>query len=93
VLGASRLYGYPDPNDARSVLARYWARKVNAIRDFSVEPFFDEGWDVKKGMIGFIHSLGQEGGEIAVDFNEALGGGIEKGDIVLLVSFDAIEPV
>jgi hypothetical protein len=31
--------------------------------------------------------------EIAVDFNEALGGGMEKGDIVLLVSSDAIEPV
>jgi hypothetical protein len=67
--------------------------KVCAIRDFSVEPLFDKGWDVKKGMIGFVHSLGQEGGEIAVDFNEALGGGIDKGDIVLLVSLDAIESV
>jgi hypothetical protein len=67
--------------------------KVRAIRDFSVEPFFDDGWDVKKGMTGFAHSLDQEGGQIAIDFNEALGGGIEKGDIVLLVSSDAIEPV
>jgi hypothetical protein len=31
--------------------------------------------------------------QIALDFNVALGGGMEKGDIVLLVSLDAIEPV
>lgn len=66
--------------------------KVRASHDFSVEPFFEEGRDVKKGMIGFVYALDQEGGEIAVDFNEALGGGMEKGDIVLLVSLDAIEP-
>jgi hypothetical protein len=67
--------------------------EVRAMHDFSAEPLFNEGWDVKRGMIGFVHSLDQEGGEIAVDFNEALGGGIEKGDIVLIVSPDAIEPV
>jgi hypothetical protein len=37
--------------------------KVRAIGDFPVEPFFDEGWEVKKGMIGFIHSLDQEAGK------------------------------
>jgi hypothetical protein len=31
-------------------------------------------------------------GEIAVDFNEALGGGGGKGDIVLIVPLNAIEP-
>jgi hypothetical protein len=65
--------------------------KVRAIRDFSVEPFFDEGSDVKKGMVGFVHWIDQDGGQIAIDFNLALGGGMEKGDIVLLVSPDAIE--
>jgi hypothetical protein len=67
--------------------------KVRAIRDFLVEPFFDQGWDVKKGMIGFVYALDQDDGQIAVDFNAALGGGKEKGDIVLLVPIDAIEPV
>jgi len=67
--------------------------KVRASRDFWVEPFFDEGWEVKKGMIGFVYALDQDDGEIAVDFNEALGGGPEKGDIVLIVSLDAIDPV
>ena len=67
--------------------------KVRATRDFSVEPLFDEGWEVKKGMIGFVYALDQDDGEIAVDFNEALGGGAEKGDIVLLVPLDAIEPL
>ena len=47
----------------------------------------------KKGMTGFIQSLDQDGGQIAIDFNVALGGGIEKGDIVLLVPPDAIESV
>ena len=42
--------------------------KVRAIHDFSVEPFFDEGRNVKKGMIGFVHSLDQDDGKIAVDF-------------------------
>jgi hypothetical protein len=67
--------------------------KVRTIRDFSVEPLFDEGWEVKKGMIGFIYALDLEDDEIAVDFNAALGGGTEKGGIVLLVPLDAIEPV
>jgi hypothetical protein len=44
-------------------------------------------------MIGFVHSLDQEVGQIAVDFNLALGGGFEKSDIVLLVPSDAIESV
>jgi hypothetical protein len=42
-------------------------------------------------MIGFVHSIDQDGAEIAIDFN--LAGGMEKGDIVLLVPVDAIEPV
>ena len=67
--------------------------EVRAIRDFSVEPLFDDGWLVKKGMVGFIHSLDQDGGQIAIDFNVALGASIEKGYIVLLVPVDAIEPV
>jgi hypothetical protein len=67
--------------------------KVRAIRDFWVEPLFDEGWDVKKGMVGFVYALDLEDDEIAVDFNAALGGGTEKGDIVLVVRLDAIEPI
>ena len=54
---------------------------------------FDEGGEVKQGMIGFVHALDQENGQIAVDFNAALGGGREKGDIVSLVSLDAIDLV
>ena len=41
--------------------------KVRAIRDFSVEPFFDSGWEVKEGMTGVICALDLEAGEIAVD--------------------------
>ena len=44
-------------------------------------------------MIGFVYAVDQEDGQIAVDFNAAFGGGKEKGDIVLLVPVDAIEPV
>jgi len=44
-------------------------------------------------MIGFVYELDQDDGKIAIDFNEALGGGMEKGDIVILVPVDAIEPV
>jgi hypothetical protein len=44
-------------------------------------------------MIGFVYALDLGDGEIAVDFNEALGDGTEKGDIVLCVPLDAIEPV
>ncbi len=54
---------------------------------------FDQGWDVKKGMIGFVYALDQDDGQITIDFNAAFGGGTEKGDIVLLVPLDAIEPV
>jgi hypothetical protein len=43
--------------------------------------------------IRFVCSLDLDDGEIAVDFNEALGGGTEKGDIVLIVPLDAIEPI
>ena len=68
--------------------------KVRAIRDFSVvEPFFDEGWEVKKGMTGFVYALDLDDGEIAVDFNEALGCETRKGDVVLVSPPDAIEPV
>jgi hypothetical protein len=67
--------------------------KVRAIRDFWVEPFFDEGWEVKKGMIGFVYAFHLDDGEIAVDFNQTLGGGARKGDIVLVVPLDAIEPL
>jgi hypothetical protein len=35
-------------------------------------------------MIGFVYSTGEDFGQIAVDFNEALGGGNEKGNIILL---------
>jgi hypothetical protein len=65
---------------------------VRAIRDFSVEPFFDEGWEVKKGMTGFVYALDLEDGEIAVDFGEALDSGKRKGWVVLEVPEDAIEP-
>ena len=57
--------------------------KVRAIRDFSVEPFFDEGWEVKEGMSGLVYALDLGDGEIAVDFNKALGGGKGKGAFVL----------
>jgi hypothetical protein len=68
--------------------------KVRANRDFWVEPLFDEGWWVRKGMTGVIYATDDlDDGEIAVDFNQALGGGPEKGDIVLVVPLDAIEPV
>ena len=30
--------------------------KVRAIRDFWVEPLFDEGWEIKKGMTGVIYA-------------------------------------
>ena len=60
---------------------------------FSVEPFFDSGWEVKEGMMGVIYATDLDDGEIAVDFNDALGGGAEKGNIVLVVPLDAIEPV
>lgn len=42
--------------------------KVRAIRDFYVEPFFDEEWEVKTGMLGFVYALDQGNREIAVDF-------------------------
>jgi hypothetical protein len=48
---------------------------------------------VKRSAIGFVYALDLEDDEIAVDFNAALGGGTEKGGIVLLVPPDAIEPI
>ena len=66
--------------------------KVRAIRDFSVEPFFDEGWEVKKGMIGFVYALDQDDRQIAVDFNAALGGGKKKRDIVLIGRDNRVPP-
>ena len=36
-------------------------------RDFWVEPLFDEGWEVKKRMIGVICVTDLDDGEIAVD--------------------------
>jgi hypothetical protein len=44
-------------------------------------------------MIGYVYVLDLDDGEIAIDFNEALGGGTQKGDIVLVVPLDVIEPV
>jgi hypothetical protein len=44
-------------------------------------------------MIGFVYATDLGNGEIAVDFNKALGGRTIKGDIVLEVPLDAIEPV
>jgi len=66
--------------------------KVRAIRDFWVEPFFDEGWEVKEGMTGLVYTNDLDDGEIAVDFNEALGCETRKGDVVLVSPPDAIEP-
>jgi hypothetical protein len=43
-------------------------------------------------MIGFVHWIDQDGGQIAIDFNLALGGGMEKRDIVILVPVNAVEP-
>ena len=55
---------------------------------------FDSGWEVKEGMTGVVYATDDlDDGEIAVDFNEPLGGGPEKGDIVLVVPIDAIERV
>jgi hypothetical protein len=53
--------------------------KTTNFAEIRVDPLFDEGWNVKKGMIGFVHSLDQDDGKIAVDFNAALGGRAEKG--------------
>ena len=67
--------------------------KVRALRNFWAEPLFDQGWEVKKGMIGFVYALENLADDgIAIDFNQALGCGTEKGDIVLCVPLDAIEP-
>ena len=67
--------------------------KVRAIRDFWVEPLFDEGWEVKEGMMGFVYALDLEDEQIAVDFGEALDKRKRKGVVVLMVPQDAIEPV
>jgi hypothetical protein len=44
-------------------------------------------------MIGFVYWINQDGEEIAIDFNEVFGSGIETGDIILLVSRNVIEPI
>jgi hypothetical protein len=68
--------------------------KVRAIRDFWVEPLFDEGWEVKKGMTGVIYATDDlDDGEIVVDFGEALDSRKRKGWVVLVVPRDAIEPI
>jgi hypothetical protein len=67
--------------------------KVRAIRDFSVVPFFDSGWEVNKGMSGFVYALDQGDGQIAIDFGESLDARKRKGVIVLMVPQDAIEPI
>jgi hypothetical protein len=64
--------------------------KVRAIRDFPVEPFFDEGWEVKEGMTGLVYANDLDDGEIAVDFGESLDA---RRVVVLIVPQDAIEPV
>ncbi len=66
--------------------------KVRAIRDFYVEPFFDDGRKVKKGIVGVIYATDLGDGEIAVDFGETLDSGKRKGWVVLVVPLDAIEP-
>jgi hypothetical protein len=54
---------------------------------------FDEGWQIKKGMSGLVYALDLGNGEVAIDFNEALGCETRKGDVVLVSPLDAIEPV
>jgi hypothetical protein len=44
-------------------------------------------------MIELVYALDQGNEKVAVNFNAALGGGTEKGDVVLAVPIDAIEPV
>jgi hypothetical protein len=44
-------------------------------------------------MIGFVYAIDLVDRDSAIDSNEGLGGGPEKGDIVLIVPFDAIEAV
>jgi hypothetical protein len=67
--------------------------KVRAIRDHWCEPLFDQAWQLKKGMIGFVYALDQDDGEIAVDFGKALDSRKRKGVVVLVAPQDAIEPV
>jgi hypothetical protein len=55
--------------------------KVRAVRDFSVEPFFDKGWDVKKGMIGFVYPLDQDDGQVAVASMKHLVEVLKKGTL------------
>jgi hypothetical protein len=48
---------------------------------------------VRKAVETVVYAVDLDDGNIAIDFNEALGGGTEKGDIVLVVPLDAIEAV
>jgi hypothetical protein len=59
--------------------------KVRAVRDFSVERFFDQGWEVKKGVIEFVYAIDLDSGEIAIDFGEVLDSRKRKGRVVLVV--------
>jgi hypothetical protein len=66
--------------------------KVIATRSFYVEPFFDSGWFVEKGMTGFCKYLIEEGP--VVDFNQAFGNTDgQLGDICLLCPEDALDVV
>jgi hypothetical protein len=49
------------------------------------------GWS--EGMLGFRYALDQGNGEIAIDFNAALGGAEKRGEAILVARIDAIEPV
>jgi hypothetical protein len=63
--------------------------RVTAIRSFYVEPFFDSGWYVEKGMVGIVKYLIEEGP--VVDFNQAFGNTDgQLGDICLIVPEDAV---
>jgi hypothetical protein len=67
--------------------------KLRTIRDHWCEPLFDEGWWVRKGMIGSVYALDQGNGEIAIDFGETLDRRKRKGWVVPVVPQDAIELV
>lgn len=68
--------------------------KVRATRDHWCEPLFDEGWQLKKGMIGVVYAIENlDDGEIAVDFGEAFFNEEMPGWVVLVVPLDAIESI
>lgn len=66
--------------------------KVRAIRDFSVEAFFDSGWFVERGMVGSVRYLIEEGP--GVDLNAAFANSDgQLGDICVVCPEDALEVV